>query len=158
MQEAGLVIRTLERNDNKIMTITKSYHLIALMNCLGKVLFSCITKTLEYKIERLGLLLNHHSSSHAGHTTTDSLHLITTKVHNAWQARKVASILFLDIEAAFPSAILECLFHEMRCLGVPEVVVSWLHRKLSGQQTHLLFDDFTLHIFEILSSIDQGII
>ena len=99
------------------------------MNCMGKILLSCITEVLEYQAERLHLLPNHHFGGRAGRTTTDSL---TKKIRDAWQSKKVASVLFLDVEAAFPSAIPEHLFHEMRKLGIPEVIVDWLCRKLHG--------------------------
>lgn len=137
-------------------SLAKSYRPIALMNCMGKILSSCITDVLEFNSEQLGLLPNHHFSSHAGHTMTDSLHLITKTVHNAWCNGKVASILFLDVKAAFPSAIPECLFHRMCKLGIPTAIVNWLHCKLKGRCMYLKFDDFISDLFEILNGINQG--
>ena len=123
---------------------------------MSKILSSCVTDVLEYQAERLHLLPNHHFGGRAGRTTTDSLHLITKKIRDAWRSKKVASVLFLDVEAAFPSAILERLFHEMRRLGIPEVIVDWLRRKLQGRRTKLSFNDFMSDLFEIVSGIDQG--
>ena len=137
-------------------SIAKSYRPIALMNCMGKLLSSCVTDILEFQVEKLGLLPNLHFGGCAGRTTTDSLHLITKTVRDAWRAKKVASILFLDVEAAFPSAIPERLFHFMRQIGIPEAIVDWLRSKLRGRRTSLKFDDFTSQLFEIISGIDQG--
>ncbi|TFY52367.1 hypothetical protein EVJ58_g10059 [Rhodofomes roseus] len=148
-----VVLRKPGRTD---YSIAKSYRPIALMNCMGKLLSSCITETLEYELERLHLFPNHHFGGRAGRTTTDSLHLLTKTVYDAWRTKKVVSILFLDVEAAFPSAIPERLFSEMRKLGIPEVIVDWLRRKLQGRKTRLSFDDFVSHLFEIFSGIDQG--
>ena len=75
---------------------------------------------------------------------------------DAWCQGKVASVLFLDIKSAFPAATPERLFHNMRMLGVPKVIIDWLHEKLYGQQTHLKFDDFISALFDIVSGIDQG--
>lgn len=86
----------------------------------------------------------------------DGVHLLTKTVYDAWRSKKVVSILFLDVEAAFPSAIPERLFDEMRKLGIPEVIVDWLRRKLQGRKTRLSFDDFVSNLFEIFSGIDQG--
>lgn len=122
-ESVTVVLRKPGRSD---YSLAKSYCPIALMNCMGKILSSCVTDILKYHVERLGLLPNHHFSRRAGRTTTDSLHLITKMVRDAWRAKKVASILFLDVEAVFPSTIPEHLFHQMRKLGIPAVIVDWL--------------------------------
>ena len=137
-------------------SVAKAYRPIALMSCMSKILSSCVTDVLEYQAERLQLLPNHHFGGRAGRTTTDSLHLLTKKIRDAWRSKKVASVLFLDVEAAFPSAIPERLFHEMRRLGIPDVIVDWLRRKLRGRRTQLSFDDYISDLFEIVSGIDQG--
>lgn len=137
-------------------SVAKVYRPIALMSCMGKILSSCVTDVLEYQAKRLQLLPNHHFGGRAGRTTTDSLHLLTKKIRDAWRAKKVASVLFLDVEAAFPSAIPERLFHKMRRLGIPEIIVNWLRRKLQGRHTQLSFDDYVSDLFEIVSGIDQG--
>ncbi|TFY52504.1 hypothetical protein EVJ58_g9980 [Rhodofomes roseus] len=152
-QSITVVLRKPGRSD---YSVAKSYRPIALMNCMGKILSSCVTETVEFELEKLGLFPKHHFGGRAGRTTTDSLHLLTKTVYDAWRTKKVVSILFLDVEAAFPSAIPERLFHEMRKLGIPETVVGWLRRKLQGRQTRLSFDDFISELFEILSGIDQG--
>ena len=152
-ESTTVVLRKPGRSD---YSLAKSYRPIALMNCMGKILSSCVTDTLEYHVERLSLLPNHHFGGRAGRTTTDSLHLITKTIRDAWRTKKVASILFLDVEAAFPSAIPERLFHRMRKLGIPAAIVNWLRRKLRGRHTRLRFDDFVSQLFEIISGIDQG--
>lgn len=81
---------------------------------------------------------------------------MTKRVKDAWRQHKVVSLLFLDIEAAFPSATPEVLFHNMRKQGVPRVIVDWLRRKLDGRRTRLKFDDFVSPLFDIISGIDQG--
>lgn len=148
-----VVLRKPGRTD---YSLAKSYRPIALMNCMSKILSSCVTDVLEFQAERLRLLPNHHFGGRAGRTTTDSLHLLTKKIRDAWRTKKVASVLFLDVEAAFPSAIPERLFHEMRRLGIPETIVDWLRRKLQGRKTSLSFDDYISDLFEIFSGIDQG--
>ena len=65
-------------------SVAKSYRPIALMNCMGKILSSCITDILEYEVEKNALIPNHHFGGRAGRTTTDSLHLITKTIRDAW--------------------------------------------------------------------------
>lgn len=54
-----------------------------------------------------------------------------------------------DIKAAFPSATLEVVFHNMRKRGVPLAIVKWLRRKLAGRKTRLQYDDFSSPLFSI---------
>jgi len=42
------------------------------------------------------------------------MHLLTNKVKVAWRIGKVTSVLFLDIEGAFPNANPERLVHNLR--------------------------------------------
>ncbi|GBE90127.1 RNA-directed DNA polymerase from mobile element jockey [Sparassis crispa] len=137
-------------------SIAKSYRPIALLNCTGKILSACVTNILVYESEAHNLLARNHFGGRPGQRTTDSLHLLVKSVKDAWRQGKVASILFLDIKAAFPSASLDRLFHNMRRRGVPIEIVNWLRRHLEGRHTRILFDDFKLALFEILSGIDQG--
>jgi hypothetical protein len=45
--------------------------------------------------------------------TSDVLHILTCKIKDAWRRDKVVSILFLDIEGAFPNAVTDCFLHNM---------------------------------------------
>lgn len=105
-----VVLRKPGRGD---YSVAKSYHPIALMSCMGKLLSACVASTLEHELESLGSYPQGHCGGCTGRTTTDSLHLLVKSVRDAWRRKEVASILFLDMEAVFPSAIPAWLFHEM---------------------------------------------
>nr|VWO96319.1 Uncharacterized protein [Ganoderma boninense] len=137
-------------------TTAKAHRPIALLNCMSKILSRCVADVLVYQAETLSLLADYQFGGRAGRTTTDSIHLVTKTVKDAWRQGKVASVLFLDIKSAFPAATPERLFHNMRMLGVPKVVTDWLRRKLDGRRTRLRFDDFNSAPFDITSGIDQG--
>lgn len=111
-----------------------------------------IVKQAEYH----SLISNNHFLGRPGRTTTDSLHYITTIVKNAWRKRHVASALFLDIKAAFPSVSTPRLFHEMRMRGIPQELTQWFARKLHGRQTTLLYDDYESPALNVDNGLDQG--
>ena len=148
-----VVLRKPRRGD---YSVAKSYRPIALMSCMGKLLSACVASTLEHDLEVAGLYPQGHFGGRAGQTTTDSLHLLVKSIRDAWRRKEVASVLFLDVEAAFPSAIPAWLLYEMRTMGIPEQVVTWIQRKMEGRKTRLTFDDFTSSLFEIVSGLDQG--
>ncbi|PSR73747.1 hypothetical protein PHLCEN_2v10417 [Hermanssonia centrifuga] len=91
-----------------------------------------------------------------GRTTTDSLHYITATVKNAWRTHKVASILFLDVQAAFPSVNPERLLHILCLKGIPKEIVDWLRLKMTSRRTVLCFDNFQSSQFEIKGGLEQG--
>ena len=137
-------------------TVAKAWRLIMLLNCMSKILSQCVTDTLVYEAEHHTLLANLQFRGHAGRTTTDSIHLVTKTIKDTWRSKKVASILFLNIKSAFLAATPERLFYNLQMWGVPKEYVNWLHIKLEGRHTCLVFDNFILDLFEILSGINQG--
>ena len=60
------------------------------------------------------LLLANHFSSRSEKTTADALHLLMHKIKEAWHLEKVAAVLFLDIEGAFPNVVPTKLIHNLR--------------------------------------------
>ena len=94
--------------------VPKAYRPIALLNTMWKVLTGIITDHLTYITEKYHLLPDHHFGGRPGRTTTDALHLLTYRTKDAWRKGKVASVLFLDIEGAFPNAVTEKLTRNMK--------------------------------------------
>lgn len=68
----------------------------------------------------------------------------------------MATVLFLDVKAAFPSVNLDRLYHNLRLRGIPKTLVDWLKIKMEGRKTTLQFDDFTSPLFDLLAGLEQG--
>jgi len=92
--------------------VAKSYRPIALLNTLGKLLSGLIADDLKYICEANGLLSNRAYGGRPGRVTTDAIHLITHRVKDTWRAGRVASVLFLDIQATFPNLVRERLIFD----------------------------------------------
>ena len=133
-----------------------AYRPIALLNCVSKILSSCVAQTLVHFTEKYALISDMHFLGRPGRATTDSLHLLVKTTKDAWRRKKKVSTLFLDIKAAFPSATPAVLFHNLRKRRVPNEIVTWLERKLDGRRTKICFDDYESELFTITSGIDQG--
>lgn len=146
----------LQKPGKSDYTVAKSWRPIALLNCMSKILSQCVADILVYEAEKRSLLANLQFGGCTGRTTTDSIHLVTKTVKDAWRKQHVASVVFLDIKSAFPAASPERLCHNLRMRGVPVEYVDWLRVKLEHRRTQLKFDDYVLEAFQILSGIDQG--
>jgi Reverse transcriptase (RNA-dependent DNA polymerase) len=134
----------------------KSYRPIALLNTIGKLLTAIVAEDMTYMTEKYQLLPENHFGGRPGRTTTDSLHLVTNKIKGAWRRKKVAAMLFLDIEGAFPNAVTDRLLHNLRKRRIPEEYVLFVERMLADRRTKLRFDDHLSDWVKINNGIGQG--
>jgi len=94
--------------------IPKAYCPIALLCTMAKVLTSIVSKNLTMATEQNQLLPETHFRGRPCRSMTDTVHLLIHQIKEAWRKGKVVSILFLDIEGAFPNAVMDQLLHNMK--------------------------------------------
>src|SRR5216684_3087207 len=123
---------------------------------MWKVLMAILTDQLTLYAEKYHLLLDYHFRECLGCTTTDAMHLLTYKIKSAWRKGLVASVLFLDIEGAFPNAVPSKLIHNLRKRRVPDKLIKFVAGMLNGCETTLKFDDFASDPLAIDNGIGQG--
>jgi hypothetical protein len=102
------------------------------------------------------ILLANHFGTRPGRTTTDSIHLLTKMIKDAWRKVQVASVLFLNVKGAFPSVDVNRLIHNMRKQGILKEYTEWMRRWLQNRKTILSFNDYQTDAFEVHNSLDQG--
>ena len=136
--------------------IPKAYRPIALLNTMGKVLTAIIAEQLTYYTEKYALLPPLHFGGRPARTTNDAIHYLVYKIKDAWQKKQVASVLFLDIEGAFPNAVNGKLIANLTRRKVPTMIVKFVDNMLKGRSTHLKFDDHILDYIKIDNGIGQG--
>lgn len=135
--------------------VPKAYRPIALLNTMWKVLAAVIADQLTYYSEKHHLLANHFGGR-PGRTTTDAIHLVTHKIKTAWRKGNVTSILFLDIEGAFPNTVPARLVHNLRKRQIPCRYTNFIAGMLEGRYTSPKFDDHTSDPIKIDNGIGQG--
>ena len=136
--------------------VPKAYRPIALLNTLAKLLSSVIAEQLMFYAEKHSLLPLNHFGGRAKRTASDAVHLLVNRVKNEWRRGKVISVLFLDIEGAFPNAVNEQLVHNLRARRVPKKIIQYVANMLRDRSTTLRFDDHTSLPIEINNGIGQG--
>ncbi|RDB20589.1 putative RNA-directed DNA polymerase from transposon X-element [Hypsizygus marmoreus] len=123
---------------------------------MAKVLTAIIAEDTTWIVERHYLLPATHFGGRPGHTTTDAVYLLVHLIKDAWRRGKVISVLFLDIEGAFPNAVTDRVIHNLRKRGIPTAYVEFIRRLLEGRMTRLKFDDFLSELIKISNGIGQG--
>ena len=136
--------------------IPKAYRPIALVNTIAKLFSAIVAEDIIHLTETYQLLPAHHFGGRPGRTTTDSLHLLVDTIKAAWRRKQVVSVLFLDIEGAFPNAVTERLLHNLRTRRIPETYVQLIYHMLTGRRNRLKFDDYTSEWFNLDNGIVQG--
>ena len=134
----------------------KAYRPIALLNTLGKLFSSIVADELSYFCESRNLFPPTQFGGRPARTTSDSMLLMTNAIKDAWRTKKVASVLFLDVQGAFPNVVKEMLIHNMRSRGVPSKYVHLTQLMLTGRKTRLSFDDFMSDFIKINNGNNQG--
>jgi hypothetical protein len=114
---------------------------IVLSDGMARLLNSCQTNDIVTMCKIHNILPAYHFGARPGCTTTDSIHLLTKTVKDAWRKGQVASMLFLNVKGAFPSVDINRLIHNMRKRGIPKEYTEWLKRQLDCRCTRLSFDD-----------------
>lgn len=79
----------------------RSYHIISLLNCLGKVLERITAKRLGFLAETTNLLDPSQIRGRLKKSIVDATILLVNKVEENRRANRKTSVLFLDIKSAF---------------------------------------------------------
>jgi hypothetical protein len=137
-------------------TSPSAWHPIVLSDGMACLLNSCQTDDIVTMCEKHEILPANHFGARPGRTTTDSIHLLTKTVKDAWRKGQVVSTLFLDVKGAFPSVDVNRLIHNMRKRGIPQEYTEWMKRRLENRHTTLSFDDYQTTTFAVLNGSDQG--
>ena len=66
------------------------------------------------------------------------------------------SVLFLDVEGAFPNAVTTWLTHNLKQRRVPTAIVRYVGQLLTRRKTRLKFDDYVSEVTNITNGIGQG--
>ena len=135
--------------------VPKAYRPIALLNTMWKVLAAVIADQISFYSEKFQLLPPHHFGGRPGRSTTDAVHLLVHKIKSAWRQGEVVSVLFLDVEGAFPNAVPDRLIHNLRKRKIPRRYTNFIEKMLEERITVLKFDD---HISDSINNngIGQG--
>ena len=136
--------------------VPKVYRPIALLNTLWKVLTAIVASHITFLSERHQLLPSNHYGGQPGRTTTDALHFLVHKIKKTWHGGKIAAVLFLDIEGAFPNAVPSRLVHNLRKRRIPGKYADFVEQMLDGRSTTLKYDGHSSDPIEVDNGIGQG--
>jgi ribonuclease HI len=136
--------------------IAKAHQPVVLLPTVAKVLTALVADDISRMVEFHQLLPPTHFGGRPGRTTTDAVNYLIQRIKKAWRGNQVASVLFLDVEGAFPNAVTDRLIHNLRRRRIPSIYIDYIKQLLSGRRTRLKFDDYLSEPLNITNGIGQG--
>lgn len=104
----------------------KAYRPIALLSTLAKVLTAIVAEDIGRLAELHQLLPKSHFGGRPGRSTADAVHYLVQRIKEAWREGKVVSVLFLDVEGAFPNAVTDRLIHNLKKRRIPTAYIHFI--------------------------------
>jgi hypothetical protein len=138
-------------------TTIKSYRVISLLNCFGKVMEKVVAEMLSIHCEgEGGGLHNGQYGCRKGRSTIDAVGMLLTHVQKAWAQHQVAAALCMDVEDAFCSVTWDCLARKMRKIGVDECLVMWMLDFMMERWVHMVVDGQKGQELAVTTGLPQG--
>lgn len=91
----------MEKPNKRDRTLVKSYRVISLLNCLGKVVEKSVAEKLSQFCEVKGKLHKGQMGGRKHRSAIDAAALIIHRVYEAWESKQVAGALLMDVKGAF---------------------------------------------------------
>jgi hypothetical protein len=115
-RQAGGVVILTRREDN--YTKLMAFRSFSLLSCMGKVVQNVVAELLAEEAVRSGPLSDGQFGSRKARSAIDTAAIMVDSTHAAYREGTIASVVLMDINAAFPSVGRERLFLTMKARGI----------------------------------------
>jgi ribonuclease HI len=152
-EATGAIIPKVNKPD---YGIPKAYRIVALLNCLGKILEKMMATRLSYLAETEDIL---HPEQIGGRKQRSAVDAVMALVHDIEMGKSnkwVTSVLMLDVKGAFDNVSRARLLKTMRELGLPDQYLSWTEDFMTDRRAALAFDGEKESIKPVETGIPQG--
>ena len=147
----------LKKPDKSNYSIPKTYRIITLLNCLGKVAEKIIAVQLSYTAEINDKLLNFDQME--GRKQRSAIDAVLNLVHDAQMTKSRGNTLIcllLDVKGAFDHVALKQLVKILIKLKISINLINWVKCFLQNRIIDLAFDGERQKPKEISTEISQG--
>lgn len=147
----------LLRKPNKLdYTLAKSYKVISLLNCLGKVTEKVATELLSDWCERENGLHEGQTGSRKHRSSIDAVARFVQHAQESWARGNKTGLLLMDVKGAFDHVSKNCLLQHMEMKDVEGNIISWVQSFLTDRRLQLVIDGHTGDTRPIQTGVPQG--
>ena len=146
----------LEKGGKRDFGLVKSYRVISLLNCIGKVVQKVVAKELSHYCEDYSKLHLGQMGDRRERLAIDTVATLVHVVQEKWEEKKLAAALFMDVKGAFDHVSKGQLLIRMTELRVDGDLVTWTGSFLTNRKVQLVIDGHDNKEREIETGIPQG--
>ena len=152
-EEIGVILKKPNRENSN----PKSYRLVSLLNCLGKIAEKLIAERLAFYAETTDLLYNDQIGARKQRSAIDAAISIVSEIELNKHKKKLSSMLLMDIRGAFPNMNRAQLLKTCCKLKLPRACISWIHSFCHSRLMKLAFDgEIMKKTVTIYTGVPQG--
>ncbi|POS85894.1 hypothetical protein EPUL_003872 [Erysiphe pulchra] len=142
------------KNGKRDPTSPSSYKPTALLSCLGKDLERLIARRLSYLALKEKILAKDQCSAVKYRSVTDLTTALNCDIRDAWNKRKVAGMVTVDVKGVFDGILCNRLLFRLRSQGWPICFVKWVE-SFTDRSANIHFDNITSDPMPIKCSLPQ---
>ena len=146
----------LEKPNKRDRTLVKSYRVISLLNCLGKVVEKVVAEQLSQFCEANGKLHKGQMGARKHRSAVDAAAILIQKVQETWESQKIAGALLMDVKRAFDHVSRAQLAQRMADLGIDDDLIGWTKSFLTDRWVELIIDGYINAKQKVETGIPQG--
>lgn len=146
----------LEKPNKRDRTLVKSYWVISLLNCLGKVVEKLVAEQLSAFCEVNGKLQKGQMGARKHRSAIDAAAILIQKVQETWKHQKIAGALLMDVKGAFYHVSRAQLAQRMADLGIDDDLIGWTKSFLTARWVELVIDGYINAKHKVETRIPQG--
>ena len=137
-------------------TLPSSYRPISLLSCLGKGLERLIARRISYWALKLKILARDQCSAISRRSAIDLTTALHCDLRKAWEEKKVAGIVTVDVHGAFDCVPRNRLIFRLKTRGWPMNLTEWIRSFLSGRTARVCLDGVYTDPLPIMYGLPQG--
>ncbi len=108
----------LEKGNKLDKSLVKSYRVISLLNCMGKLVEKVVVEELSQFCETNLKLHKGQMGARKSRCAIDAVAIMVDRIHKVWDEKKIAKTLLMDVKGAFDYVSRLKLAQRMRQLGI----------------------------------------
>lgn len=149
----GILLRKPNKTD---YSQVKSYRVISLLNCLGKVTEKVVAELISVWCESSVVLHQGQMGSRKQRSCTDAVARVMNRVEETWNQGKIAGLLLMDVKGAFDHVSRNQLLRRMRDMKVDGNLIKWVGSFMTDRRLQLVIDGHCGKEVNLECGVPQG--
>ena len=115
----------MEKPNKRDLTLVKSYRVISLLNCLGKVVQKFVAEHLSQFCKAKKKLHKGQMGGRKHRLALDAAVFVIQKLYKTWEVKQVAGALLMDVKGVLDQVSRAKLVQRMASVSIDNDLIRW---------------------------------